>query len=318
MQQLERQGRNGANYLKTKTNMAGASTNKTLLLDAYCTKTVNDIEFLLLNNINSCSNLHLPYWKYDRFLLEDMNDVKCSAEFRFLKEDIYTLHDIINISEMFTCYNSVKVTGIQGLRILLERYSYLNRYLDLIPWFGRSVSQLCMMANHVMNFIYKRWHQLSPVNLKKYADYIHQSGAPLENCCGFVDGTVHSVCRPGEGQRQLYNGHKRVHGIKLQLIVCSDGMIANLFEPIEGRRHDSFLLPRLGILDQWEHFWFGPHGEILCIYGDPAYPLRVHLQTPFRGANMTPLQISWNKEMGSAGVSVEWVLNFLTSEKTSR
>ena len=63
-------------------------------------------------------------------------------------------------------------------------------------------------------------------------------------------GTVHSVCRPGEGQRQLYNGHKRVHGIKLQLIVCSDGMIANLFEPIEGRRHDSFLLPRLGILDQ--------------------------------------------------------------------
>ena len=33
---------------------------------------------------------------------------------------------------------------------------------------------------------------------------------------------------------------------------------------------------------------------------------------------MTPLQISWNKEMGSAGVSVEWVLNFLTFEKTSR
>ena len=43
------------------------------------------------------------------------------------------------------------------------------------------------------------------------------------------------------------------------------------------------------------------------IYGDPAYPLRAHLQTPFRGANLTPLQISWNKEMSSVRVSVEWV-----------
>ena len=80
-----------------------------------------------------------------------------------------------------------------------------------------------MIANQVMNFIYERWQHfltsfnqiwLSPANVKRYADYIHQSGAPLENCWGFINGTVHSVCRPREGQRQLYNGHKRVHGIK--------------------------------------------------------------------------------------------------------
>ena len=65
---------------QTKTNMAGASTNETLLLDAYCSKTVNDTEFLLLFDINSCSNLHLPYWKYDRFSLGDMNDDECKAE----------------------------------------------------------------------------------------------------------------------------------------------------------------------------------------------------------------------------------------------
>ena len=102
--------------------MAGASTNKTLLLDAYCSKTINDTKFLLLYDINSCSNLHLPYWKYDRFLLEDMNGDECKAEFRFLREDIYTLHDIMNIPEKFTCYNGVKVTGIEGLCILLKRY----------------------------------------------------------------------------------------------------------------------------------------------------------------------------------------------------
>ena len=127
------------NHLKTKTNMAGASTNNAFLLDAYCSKIINGIKFLLLYDINSCSGLHLPYWEFDRFSLEDMSDNECKAEFRFLRKDICTLHDIMNIPEMFTCYNGVKVTGIEGLCILLKRYSYPNRYLDLIPRFGRLV-----------------------------------------------------------------------------------------------------------------------------------------------------------------------------------
>ena len=44
-----------------------------------------------------------------------------------------------------------------------------------------------------------------------YADAVHQSGAALDNCWGFIDGTVRPVCRPGVNQRVLYNGHKRVH-----------------------------------------------------------------------------------------------------------
>ena len=88
---------------------------------------------------------------------------------------------------------------------------------------NKPVPQLCMIANYMMNSIYERWHHLltsfnqpwlSPANLKRYAHYIHQSGAPLEDCWGFVDGTVCSVCRPEEGQKQLYSGLKRVNGIK--------------------------------------------------------------------------------------------------------
>ena len=51
MQQLERQGWNGENYLKTKTNMAGASTNKTLLLDVYCSKTMTPSFFYSMTPI---------------------------------------------------------------------------------------------------------------------------------------------------------------------------------------------------------------------------------------------------------------------------
>ena len=166
----------------------------------------------------------------------------------------------------------------RGPKILLKRYSYPYRYLDLIPRLGRPVPELCMIANHVMNFIYERWHHLLTsinqpwlclANLKRYANYIPQSGAPLENWWGFVNGTVRSVSRPGEGQRQLYNGHKRVHGIKFQSIVCPDGMIANLYGPTEGRLHDSFILARSGILDQLEHFWTSRGDTLytLCIRG---------------------------------------------------
>ena len=89
-----------------------------------------------------------------------MNDNECKAEFRFLRVDIYTLNDIMNIPEIFTCYNDVKVTGTEALCILLKRYSYPNRYFDLIPTFGRPVPKLCLIANHVMTFIYERWHHL--------------------------------------------------------------------------------------------------------------------------------------------------------------
>ena len=181
MQQLEHQRWNGPNYLETKTNMAEASTNKTLLLGAYCSKTAINTEFLSLYVINSSSNLHLPYWKYDLFSLEGFNDGECKSEFRFFRENIYILHYTMNVLEMFTCFNGVKVTGIEGLCILLKRYSYPNRSLDLIPMFGRPVPQLFMITNHVMNFIYERWHHLltsfnqpwlSPANLKRHANCI--------------------------------------------------------------------------------------------------------------------------------------------------
>jgi hypothetical protein len=63
-----------------------------------------------------------------------------------------------------------------------------------------------MIHNEVVDFIYNehghlvtRWNQhsiLSARKLQKYADAIHAKGAALENCFGFVDGTVRPICRP--------------------------------------------------------------------------------------------------------------------------
>ena len=104
----------------------------------------------------------------------------------------------------------------------------------------------------------------------------------------------------------MYNGHKKVLSIKFQSIVTPNGLSANLYGPVEGKRHDSAMLAQSQVLNQLQGFSFNPHGDILFVYGDPAYPLRPQLQCPFRVARLTNIQKAWNKSMSQLRVSVEW------------
>ena len=49
----------------------------------------------------------------------------------------------------------------------------------------------------------------------------------------------------------------------------------------------------------------------MCVFGDPAYPLRVHLQAPFRHGILTPAMEAYNAEMSSVRVTVEWFFGML-------
>ena len=81
----------------------------------------------------------------------------------------------------------------------LKRFTYPCRYADLVPRFGRPVPQLCMIINLVVDYLFDRYSYLlhnlnqawlSSQNLQMYADAIHNKGAALDNCWGFIDGTV--------------------------------------------------------------------------------------------------------------------------------
>ena len=170
--------------------------------------------------------------------------------------------------------------------IFLKRFAYPCRYVDLIPRFARPEPQLCMISNAVMHSIYTSWRHLlldlnqpwlSRPHLQTFTEVIKEKGAALQNCWGFIDGTVRPISRPGRNQRVMYNGHKKVHSIKFQSIATPNGLIANLYGPVEGKRHDSAMLAQSQVLNQLQRFSFNPHGDILCVYGDPAYPLRPQL-----------------------------------------
>ena len=115
------------------------------------------------------------------------------------------------------------------------------------------------------------------------------------------------ISRPNESQEILCNGHKKVHAIKLQSVAAPNGLVANLYGPVEGKRHDSGMLAMSGLLDALQRYSVSPYGNTLCIYGDPAYALRPCFQAPFRGAVLTPDQQVWNKPIKEVRVSIEWI-----------
>ena len=73
---------------------------------------------------------------------------------------------------------------------------------------------------------------MSPNLLLTYSEGIHDKGAALENCFGFVDGTVRPISKPGVNQRAVYNGHKRFHALKFQSLALPNGLIDHLFGPV--------------------------------------------------------------------------------------
>ena len=45
----------------------------------------------------------------------------------------------------------------------------------------------------------------------------------------------------------------------------------------------------------------------MALYGDPVYPLKVHLVVPYCGAGITPQMEDFNNSMSSVRTSVEWL-----------
>ena len=200
---------------------------------------LNDEELLLLYEEHNPKNPDFPY--YGKFSLEEMNDSECVAEFRFRKHDLPLLAEALQIPDSFTCYQRSVASGMEGLCILLRRLAYPCRYSDMVPRFGRPVPVLSMISSQVLDYVYDlhshritQWNHeiLSPEALQLYSDAIPAQGAALNNCIGFVDGTVRPICRPGEHQRAVYNGHKRVHALKFQCVALPNGLVGHLYGPV--------------------------------------------------------------------------------------
>ena len=132
-----------------------------------------------------------------------------------------------------------------------------------------------------------------------------------------MDGAVRPISRPEENQRVVYNGHKRVHALKFQSLVIPNGLIANLYGPLKGRRHDAGMLNESGLLRALQAHAHTPTGQPLCIPGDPAYPLRPQPMCPYREGDyagpLIPHMRAFNSAMSRARISVEWLFGDIST-----
>ena len=165
----------------------------------------------------------------------------CCCQFRVNKHHLPALAAALQIPDVFKCRQRSTCDGMEGLCMLLRRLAYPCRYSDMITCFERPTPVLSMVTNEVIDYIYinhshriMQWNPaiLQPAQLQEYANAIQVKGAALDNCFGFIDGTVRPICGPGEDQRIVYNGYKRVHALKFQSVALPNGLIANMYGPV--------------------------------------------------------------------------------------
>ena len=207
--------------------MPSFKKTRDMLFYSYYKKHITANQLLILLEENTSHNPEFSYCRPNKFDLQTVPEPECLSNFRFAKTDIPILAEVLGLPDIFRCHQRTTVEKLEGFCILLRRLAFSCQYGDMIPMFNWPAPELSMIANEVLDFIFENHNHrltqgderlLSPANLQIYADAIDRKGAALENCFGFVDGTVRPVRRPNKHQRIVYNCYKRVHSLKFQSV----------------------------------------------------------------------------------------------------
>ena len=192
------------------------------------------------------------------FNFNPFTDVCCLSLFRFRKQDLIGLVTAIAWNREITTRNRYMCSPLLVTCVVLRRLTTPAPWRDMEMLFGKHGGQLSeKFWEGIEGFLEVRQNLvLSDVDstffserAELYACAIKNKCEALDNCTGFIDGTVIAVARSsrGEVQKVAYNGHKRKHALKYQAITSPDGLVLHAAGPIEGRKHDWTLYCRSGV-----------------------------------------------------------------------
>jgi hypothetical protein len=217
-------------------------------------------------------------------------NILCCMSGRFFPEHLKELIQLLRLPEWIVIPGNRAVWHREeAILLLLRRLSYPCRLQDLEQEFGRDHTSLSRCINHMLKWIYERFGHKVRNNLHYWAPHfrnfheaiVRKSGLPAGTgpVCAFIDGKLCQTCRPSDIeyggiqvdlQREVFSGHKRAHGIKIQSVMAPNGMILDYFGPVAGRRHDSYML-RKSTLNARMGAVQDRHATQYVIYGDAAY-----------------------------------------------
>ena len=61
-----------------------------------------------------------------------MTEFEHKAEFRFFKNNIYLMGEVLDIPDTMKCPNGVLVDGMEALSVLLKPFAYPCRFADMV------------------------------------------------------------------------------------------------------------------------------------------------------------------------------------------
>lgn len=250
------------------------------------------------------------------FNLNHYSDEESFRLFRFRTRDVGKIVELCGWSCGRTKRSGYVVDPVTSVCVMLRKLSYPTRWKDIELMFGMRSSAMSEVYYEVMESLVQdnggllenfRGDMIAR-RAEVYARAIHERGAPLDNCIGFIDCTRIAMCRPGGRghlQRTVYSGHKRLLCLIYQTITTPDGLMFFMYGPEVGRRHDMTLYRDSGIGEALENVLL-IDGKQYCIYGDAAYLLRPWLQTAYPRINATAAELVYNREMSAVREAVEW------------
>mmetsp|Transcript_55245 Transcript_55245/g.145026 ORF Transcript_55245/g.145026 Transcript_55245/m.145026 type:complete len:180 (-) Transcript_55245:5-544(-) len=156
-------------------------------------------------------------WSFDR-IEEEWGDasLSCITYFRFRSvTDLRRLARALRLPPSFSVgsgKHTYLFTGEEGLLILLHRMSYPCTLSRMCWESGRGTTALSLGFRWMNEYIYNNFRHLHDdrsllawePHFERFARAVYQkargpdgSGIGLQNCVGFIDGTVQRVARPG-------------------------------------------------------------------------------------------------------------------------
>jgi hypothetical protein len=258
--------------------------------------------------------------------LEALNPATCVANFRFRLVDLKQLYRLCEFPELVAIghpQHRFVCRGEEVFLVVLRRLSTPIRLQDMVLEFGLFLSELSEAFNWGLRFISSKFQCLLS-DMSLWADNVPvlkqafvRKGFPVQlPCIGILDATLRPTCKPTTGQQAVYSGKHKSHGLKFELVVLPNGLTSWLFGPVEGRRHDCFVLNMGGLknnLDGLNETCVMTYGSEICVIADKGYAIHKFIQTPYKGSNLDEQQLAFNDLVNSVRMCVEWNFSKITT-----
>ena len=122
------------------------------------------------------------------FDLDRLHDDDCRASFRFLKNDLYLLEEVLQIPRRIICPNRLVLPGIEALCILLKRFSYPNWLGDMVQYRTSSpqsyvqYGSLSDVQYHSWAWLLRKWPIFSTKTMAGSEQLFNKTGLHLPSC----------------------------------------------------------------------------------------------------------------------------------------